>query len=117
MANLRPYESHADGLKIRVRLRPKAAQNAIDRPELGADGRVRLPIRVTAVPESGKANRALIKLLAKALKAPASAFTIIAGGKSRDKILLWRGNSRAQAEMLDSCSVELEDLSPKSAPS
>ena len=117
MPDLRPYESHGDGLKIRVRLRPKAAQNAIDGVERAADGRARLRIRVTAVPEQGKANRALIKLLAKTLKAPVSAFTIAAGGKSADKTLLWRGGSRAQAAVLDARCAEFEGVSPKTAPS
>ena len=46
-----------------------------------------LKIAVTAPPEGGKANAALIKLLAKALGRPKSAIEIASGAQSRTKSL------------------------------
>ena len=42
---------------------------------------------VTAVPENGKANIALIKLLAKTAKWPKSSVEIVAGHTDRNKVL------------------------------
>lgn len=60
-------------------------------------GRIRLRCRVTAAPEKGKANKTVIKLLAKKLRLPQSAFQIIAGQQSREKDVLISGDM----ELLD----------------
>jgi uncharacterized protein YggU (UPF0235/DUF167 family) len=44
-------------------------------------------VRVTAAPEDGKANAAVIALLAKALGVPRSALAIVRGATARDKII------------------------------
>jgi uncharacterized protein (TIGR00251 family) len=44
-------------------------------------------VRVTAAPEDGKANAALIELLARALDVPRRAVTIAAGAASRKKLV------------------------------
>lgn len=75
----------ADGLTLFVRLTPKAASDALDGVKASADGRSYIHARVRAVPEDGKANKALEKLLAKSLKHPASAVQVIAGATSRLK--------------------------------
>jgi len=49
------------------------------------DGGTALRARVTAVPEKGKANAALIKLLAKAWKLPRNSLTVAAGAQDRRK--------------------------------
>jgi uncharacterized protein YggU (UPF0235/DUF167 family) len=46
-----------------------------------------LAVRVTAAAEGGKANDAVVKLLAKQLKVPKSAIRIIRGQASRHKVL------------------------------
>ena len=48
-----------------------------------ADGIVQ--VRVTATPEAGKANAAVLALLAKALGVPKSALSIVRGETGRDK--------------------------------
>ncbi|MEQ9347614.1 MAG: DUF167 family protein [Thalassospira sp.] len=45
------------------------------------------------MPENGKANQVLIKLLAKAVKWPKSSFGIAAGKTDRTKMLVITGNS------------------------
>ena len=47
-------------------------------------------VDVTAAPEDGKANKQVIKLLAKELRMPKSALTIKHGFTNRDKIIAFR---------------------------
>lgn len=58
---------------------------------MDVDGNVVLKVAVTAPPEDGKANKALIKLLAKAWKLPKGAMTIKKGAKDRRKTLFIEG--------------------------
>ncbi len=68
------------GAEISVRVTPKASRNAV---ELGETG---LRVYVTTVPEGGKANAEVAKLLARALGVPKSDLTLIRGETSRDKV-------------------------------
>jgi uncharacterized protein len=56
-----------------------------------------LKLRVAAVPDKGKANAAVIALLAKALGVPKSALEITAGETSRIKTLVITGDPAALA--------------------
>jgi len=51
-----------------------------------------LRVWVTAAPEKGRANRALLKLLAKTWRIPQSQLQIIAGDKNRNKTILISGD-------------------------
>ena len=68
----RPWAARADGLTLHVRLTPKSSRDALEGVEMLADGQTVLKARVRAAPEDGKANDALIALVAKSLKIPAS---------------------------------------------
>ena len=46
-----------------------------------------LHLRVTAPPEGGKANAAVVALVAKSLRVPRSSVSIVKGFASRDKVL------------------------------
>ncbi len=81
------WEEVADGITLTIRLTPKAASNRLDRIEADADGHKRLRATVTAVPEKGKANTALIKLISKKLRLPKTTIRLIAGDQSRSKRL------------------------------
>ena len=70
----------ADGAEIAVRVTPKASRDRIGLEE----GQIR--VYVTTVPEDGKANTSVQKLLAKALGVPKSRLTLIRGQTSRDKV-------------------------------
>ena len=74
--------------RIRVRLQPKASSNEITgwKEDPATDEQV-LQVRVTAPPVDGKANKALIQLLAKEFKVPKSKIRIIQGETSRDKLV------------------------------
>ena len=68
------------GTQIALRVTPRAARNRIV-----AEGD-RLRVYVTTVPEDGKANAAVQKLLAKALGIAKSRLTLIRGHSARDKV-------------------------------
>ncbi len=68
--------------KLSVKVIPGASQNAIT-GWLGNE----LKIRVTASPERGKANVAVEKIVAQALRLPKGAAKIISGKTSARKIL------------------------------
>ena len=70
----------AGGTRLRLRVHPKARKDALTGFHGGA-----LKVSVTAPPEKGKANDAVVKLLAKALGLPKGAVTIVAGETSQDK--------------------------------
>lgn len=73
---------------VSVKLTPKARSTGIDgmAEDIGPEGaRSVLKLRVTDPPESGKANAAMIALLAKSWRLPKSSFTVIAGETSRLK--------------------------------
>lgn len=98
---------HARGLLLRIRLTPNAKRNSIDRIEAGADGQQQLRICVTAIPEKGKANAALAKLLSKKLRLPQSRIRLIAGELNRNKIVLLEGDPD---ELFNAIVAKLRDL-------
>jgi uncharacterized protein YggU (UPF0235/DUF167 family) len=55
---------------------------------------------VTAVPEDGKANAALLKLLAKTWKLPKTSLTIASGATSRRKVVQIAGDPAVLYAML-----------------
>ena len=73
------------GLRMRLRVTPNASLDRIDGLEVLADSTTVLRLRVRAVPEGGKANAAVIQVLAKALHFPKSAITLVAGDTARLK--------------------------------
>ena len=68
------------GAEIAVRVTPNASR---DRMVL-EDGEIR--VYVTVVPEGGKANEAVRRLLARALAVPKTALSLIRGATGRDKV-------------------------------
>lgn len=71
---------------LRIRVTPKAKSARIKK-EIAEDGSVYYKVYVTVAAEDGKANVAVIALLAKALGVPKSALSITRGLASRDKIV------------------------------
>ncbi len=72
-----------------MRVTPRAKRNAI---ELDDDGRIR--VRVTAVPERGKANAAVVALIAKTLGLSKRSIAVVRGHTSRDKLIAVDGMDR-----------------------
>jgi uncharacterized protein (TIGR00251 family) len=67
---------------LRLRVAPGAAKAAV----VGRHGDA-WKVRVAAAPERGKANDAVLELLAETLAVPRSSVTLVSGGGSRDKIV------------------------------
>jgi len=79
------YRCTGQGISFQVRLTPKGGRDAVEGWQEGADGVAHLKARVRAVPEDGKANAALIVLLAAKLDVPKSAVRIASGATARLK--------------------------------
>ena len=90
-----PFVAVANGVRVAVRLSPKASAVGIDGIVVDGDDTARLRARVTAPPERGKANDALIALLAREWRLPKSRLRITAGAASRRKTLTIEGAPEA----------------------
>ena len=94
------FKRRAGGIELHVRLTPKSSREALDGSEIRDDGACVLKARVRAVPEDGKANAALIALLATQLKVPASRISLASGATARQKTLFVEGDADALAERI-----------------
>jgi len=70
---------------VEVRLTPRAAFDRIDGVGTLGDGRTVLLARVRAVPEDGRANEALCRLLASAFGVAKSSAAVVSGHTARVK--------------------------------
>ncbi len=77
--------------EIRVKLLPKSSRNQI----VGREGD-HFKVKVTAPPIEGRANKALIDLLAKKLRVPKGSIEIISGKRSRLKSIRIEGLSQEE---------------------
>lgn len=73
------------GRVIAVRVTPRASRNQVSATVL-EDGSEGLRVSVTTVPEDGKANAAVVKLMAKALGIAPSRLVLLRGATGRDKL-------------------------------
>ena len=87
-----------NGVLVTVKVTPRARRERIEPP--GADAALR--VKVTAPPEDGKANAAVLALLARHWRLPKSALEIAAGGGGRLKRVLVRGDSQVLLRQLES---------------
>ncbi len=83
----KPYQRVGGEIRLAVRLVPRAARTDFAGVDQDAAGRAFIRARVTPPAEGGKANRALLKLLGKALGLPASRLEIVAGRQQRSKTI------------------------------
>jgi uncharacterized protein (TIGR00251 family) len=82
---------HAEGVILPVRAQPGARKAGVQGEQNGA-----LKVAVTAPPEDGKANQALVEALRKALGVKRSQVELVGGRTSRDKRFLIRGLTREE---------------------
>lgn len=88
-------------MRLIIHLTPKASHNKIEGWALDVKGQRILRVKVTAVPEDGKANDALIKLLSKTLHISKSQISLVRGETSRVKQFDIEIEERALKEKLD----------------
>lgn len=86
---------HAEGCILPVRAQPGARKVGVLGEQAGA-----LKVAVSAPPEDGRANQAVVDLLREALGVKRSQVELISGMKSRHKRFLIRGVSQETLEML-----------------
>ncbi len=84
-------EQTSGGIRLRLRVQPGARKTAI----VGEHGDA-LKLAVQAPPEDGRANDAVIELLAETLGLKRSAITLVSGQTRRDKIVEIAGLSADQ---------------------
>jgi uncharacterized protein (TIGR00251 family) len=82
---------HADGCILPVRAQPGARKAGVLGEQAGA-----LKVAVTAPPEDGRANRALLEALRDQLGLKRSQIELLSGATSRDKRFLIRGVRKAE---------------------
>ena len=96
---------------LKVRLTPKSGKDEIAGVEIFGEETV-LKARVRALPEAGRANAALERLIATWLHVPPSSVSVVQGGKSRLKQVEIAGDADALAALVATRISELENLSP-----
>ena len=79
--------AHAGGVRLALKVTPRAARTVVDGIGRDARGQAYLAVRVTAAPDGGKANAAVIKLLARRWRLPARDLRLVSGASARRKIL------------------------------
>jgi len=86
---------HPDGVLMSIRAQPGARKNAVGGEHGGA-----LKVAVTAPPEDGRANTALVELLRDWLGLKRSEVELAAGHTNRNKQVLIRGRSAEEVAAL-----------------
>jgi uncharacterized protein (TIGR00251 family) len=84
-----------EAVSTRVRLRVSPGANSAH--VVGRHGEA-WKVRVAAPPEGGRANEAVIRLLAETLSLPRDAVTLVSGHGARDKIVQLAGLDPTQIE-------------------
>ena len=87
--------AHAEGATIALRVQPKARRNALGGEQAGA-----LKVSVTAPPEDGRANDAVLALLREEYNFQRSQLALLSGQTNRNKVVLVRGVTPQQLAAL-----------------
>jgi len=90
-----PFAAARGGVRLAVRLVPKAKADRILGLAEEADGAVALKIAVHAPPQEGRANEALLRFLAQVLRVKRSDLTLVLGAADRRKLVHIAGEPAA----------------------
>ena len=82
---------HAEGVVLPVRAQPGARKCAVLGEQAGS-----LKVAVTAPPEDGRANKALVEALREAIGVKRSQVELLSGATNRAKRFLIRGLTKAE---------------------
>jgi hypothetical protein len=96
-----------DGLRVAVRLAPHAKFNRLLGIAAAADGGRALKVSVTAPARDGRANEALLQLLARTWHLPRRNLSIVAGATSRNKTVRVTGEP---GQLIAKLSAEIASL-------
>jgi uncharacterized protein (TIGR00251 family) len=89
-----PFRAIPAGVHVRLKVTPKAKRNQIGGLLDEPDGGKALKASVTTAPEDGKANDAVIALLAREWGVAKSAISVVSGATDRRKLMEIRGPSQ-----------------------
>jgi uncharacterized protein (TIGR00251 family) len=103
-----PWRFSVQGVSVALRVTPRGGQDAVDGIETLANGRSVVKVRVRAIAEGGEANRAVIELLAKALRVPKSNVRVMSGATSRLKQVAIDGDPQKLGDALKNLT-EMKD--------
>ncbi len=101
-----PLRLANDGLRVAIRLSPRAKGDRLLAIAAVEGGRV-VKASVTAPAERGRANEALLQLLARAWHLPRRDLSIVAGSTSRNKTVHIDGDPR---QLIDKIAPEIAGL-------
>ena len=79
--------------RLRLRVSPGATRTEL----VGRHGQA-WKVRVSAAPERGRANDAVVALLARRLRVPRSSLSLVSGHAGRDKVFELHGLDESEAE-------------------
>lgn len=96
-----PLRRVADGVRVTLRVAPGARREGIGDLVPTVDGGVALKVSVTAVAEDGRANEAVLRLLARTWKLPRRALTLVMGAADRTKVVHIAGGGEDVARCLE----------------
>ena len=96
-----PFAVSGTAVRLAVRLTPRSSSDRILGIEEDAAGESALKVAVTAAPEDGRANEALLRLLAKKLRLPRRDFEIFRGAASRQKLVSITGEPRITCQKIE----------------
>ena len=98
---MKPYAAAEGGVRLAVRVIPRAARTEVDGIVQDVEGRPLLKLRLAAPPVEGAANAALIAFLAEMLGLRKADITIRSGETGRIKLLHLAGESAILLKRLD----------------
>jgi uncharacterized protein len=108
-----PWRASLEGVTVACRLTPKGGRDAIEGVATLAGGACVLLVRVRAVPEAGKANDALLRLMAARAGVPASHVRLAAGARSRLKSVAISGDPTALLARLQAPASAKAPIRPR----
>jgi uncharacterized protein len=91
-----PLTESEAGVRAVLRVTPHASRNLIEGIRDG-----KLLVKVTAAPDDNEANVAVIKLLSKTWRIPATSIEILSGHSAREKVLMLHGAKLADLPAIE----------------
>jgi uncharacterized protein len=96
-----PFAAAPGGVRVAVRLAPKSAADRVLGLAAEANGGVALKVAVTAPPEAGKANDALLRFLARLWRVPKRDLSLVLGHADRRKVVHVAGDPEALCRTIE----------------
>jgi uncharacterized protein len=103
-----PFRQAPGGLELRCKVTPKAGRDRLAGLAPGPGGETWLAVKVGAPPEDGKANEAVMRLIAKQLGIAVSRVSLRAGATARWKTLMVDADPATVEARLAACLDEMD---------